>query len=182
MRRVELRRVIESSLLLAGGFVLHQIMPPLVAGMKPDMSLLMLFIVVLLYQDKKLVILSGLLAGIISALSTTFPGGQVANMLDKPITALAVLTLILLGDYFKLSRKFSLGIIGVLGTIISGTVFLTTASLVVALPQSFLVLFISVVLPATLLNTCFLYMLYPIIAKIKGLVSKVEFNSGEEIV
>jgi cell shape-determining protein MreD len=180
MSRVKLRKVIESSLLLAGGFVLHQIMPPLVAGMKPDMSLLMLFIVVLLYQDKKLTILSGLVAGIISALSTTFPGGQVANMIDKPITALAVLALVLSGKYFNLSKKFSLGIIGALGTIISGSIFLGTASLIVALPQSFMVLFISVVLPAALLNTCFLYMLYPIIAKIKGLLPKIEFDSEKE--
>ena len=179
---MKLRRVIESSLLLAGGFVLHQIMPPLVAGMKPDMSLLMLFIIVLLYQDKKLTILSGIVTGIVSALSTTFPGGQVANMVDKPITAIAVLGLVVLGNHFNLPRRFSLAIIGALGTIISGSLFLGTASLIVALPESFFVFFISVVVPAALLNTSFLYMLYPIIAKIKGLLPKIEFDSGKEIV
>ncbi|TDX52199.1 tryptophan transporter [Orenia marismortui] len=177
---MKLRRVIEASLLLAGGFVLHQIMPPLIAGMKPDMSLLMLFVVVLLYPEKKLTLLSGLVTGVISALTTTFPGGQVANMIDKPITSFSVLFMILLADHLKLPMKFKLGVIGVLGTIISGSIFLGAASMMVSLPQSFVVLFMSVVLPAALLNTGFLYAIYPIVIQIKKLLPEYDMGSEKE--
>ncbi len=177
-----MRRVIEAGLLLAGGFVLHQIMPPLVVGMRPDTSLLMLFIIIMLYRDKKIVLISGLGAGMLTALTTTFPGGQVANMIDKPISAFSVLGLVLLTDYFNLSLKLQIGFIGIVGTIISGSVFLGTASLMVALPQSFSILFVSVVLPAALLNTGFLYVLYPLVSKIKQILSPAEFNSNEETV
>ncbi|GAB6098536.1 tryptophan transporter [Halanaerocella petrolearia] len=176
---MKLRRFIEASLLLAGGFILHHIMPPLVAGMKPDMSLLMLFVVILLYQERSLTLSSGLVAGIISALTTTFPGGQVANLVDKPITAITVLGLVVLTDKVEVLSKLKLGIIGIAGTIVSGSIFLGTASLIVSLPQSFVALFISVVLPATLLNTVALYFLYPVVAKIKGMMPTTDVVSND---
>ncbi len=176
---MELRRVVESSLLLAGGFILHQIMPPLVGGMKPDLSLLMLFIIILLYQDKKLSLLSGMVAGIISALSSSFPGGQVANLIDKPITAIVVLAMVLLSNKFSSSNKIRLAIIGSVGTMVSGSLFLGAAALAVALPQSFITLFVTVVLPSMVLNTVFLYLLYPIVVKINQSIYKTETSSQE---
>ncbi|AGB41145.1 hypothetical protein Halha_1197 [Halobacteroides halobius DSM 5150] len=179
---MKLRKFIEAGLLLAGGFVLHQIMPPLIAGMKPDMSLLMLFVVILLYPERDLVLVSGLAAGMISALTTTFPGGQVANMIDKPLTAFTVLGIVLLAEKLTVLKQFKLrlGLIGALGTMVSGSLFLGTASLIVALPQSFAALFTAVVLPATLANTVGLYFVYPVVAKIKEQLPTTEVVSNDK--
>ncbi|WP_459838012.1 tryptophan transporter [Halanaerobaculum tunisiense] len=179
---MELRKFVEASLLLAGGFVLHQIMPPIPigAGMRPDMSLLMLFIIIGLYQNKKLTLLSGVVTGIISALTTTFPGGQIPNLIDKPITGFVVLGLFLVADKLEIPTKFSLAIIGSVGTIVSGGLFLGSAYLIVELPKAFAALFSTVVLPAVLLNTAFMYALYPLIVKIKGSLSTIELDSNNK--
>ncbi|MBM7624905.1 tryptophan transporter [Sporohalobacter salinus] len=180
MRKVKMRRFIEASLLLAIGFVLHSIMPPLILGMRPDLSLIMLFVVVMLYRDLRLTLVSGAVSGIISAFTTTFPGGQLANVVEKPLTSLLVLGILYLVSRTKISSKLEAGIVGLIGTIISGTLFLLIALLFVGLPGSFKALFLSVVLPAALMNVVFIYILYPIIKRIKGLTpsTKRELNEA----
>lgn len=177
-----MRKFVEASLLLAIGFVLHSIMPPLILGMRPDLSLIMLFVVVMLYRDLRLTLVSGTVAGIISAFTTTFPGGQLANLIEKPLTALAVLAILYLISKTEISNKLEAGIVGLIGTLISGTLFLLIALLFVGLPGSFKALFLSVVLPAALMNVAFLYILYPIVKRIKGLTSstKQEVNEASD--
>ncbi len=76
-----------TALFLAMGLVLHQITIGLVAGMKPDFVVTMLFVAFLLLRNRRLVLPAGLAAGIITALTTSMPGGQVPNIIDKLITA-----------------------------------------------------------------------------------------------
>lgn len=149
---MNLKRLITNSLLLAIGAVLHQITPPLVLGMKPDFSLAMLFIIMILNEDYKSCISAGLIAGILAAATTGFPGGQIPNVIDKLITA-NVMFLLLKPIRKALNNQIKIIITTAIGTLISGTAFLTLASIMVGLPTSFRVLFLSVVLPAIVINT-----------------------------
>lgn len=179
---MKMRRFVEAALLLAIGFILRNIMPPLMLGMKPDLSLVMLFVVIMLYRDLKLTLVSGAVAGIISAFTTAFPGGQLANVVEKPLTSLSVLAILYLVSKMKISNKLEAGIIGLFGTLISGTLFLLITLAFVGLPGSFKALFLSVVLPTALMNVAFLYVLYPIIKRIKGLTpsTKQELNEASK--
>lgn len=149
---MNLKRTIINSLLIAVGFILHQITPPLFLGMKPDFSLAMLFIIILLNEDYKTALTTGIVCGILAAVSTGFPGGQIPNLIDKVITANCVyfLTKLLLN---KLGNQIKIIILTIVGTLISGFVFLSSASILVGLPGSFLGLYVGIVLPATLVNT-----------------------------
>ncbi len=59
--------------------------------MKPDMLLSMMFLGIMLFPKAKYVAVLSLGAGFISALTTQTPGGQIANMIDKPITGILFL-------------------------------------------------------------------------------------------
>lgn len=149
---MNLKRLVTNSLLLAIGAVLHQITPPIVLGMKPDFSLAMLFIIMILNEDYKSCISAGLIAGILAAATTGFPGGQIPNVIDKLITTNIIF--FMLKPFRKvLNNQIKIIVITAVGTIISGTAFLTVASIMVGLPTSFRALFLSIVLPACLINT-----------------------------
>ena len=62
-----------SSLLLGIGAALHFIIPGFFLGMKPDMMLLMMFLAIVLFPEKKNVLVVALGCGLLSALTTTFP-------------------------------------------------------------------------------------------------------------
>lgn len=153
----------EIALLLAVGYVLRLLVPPIFLGMKPDVLLGMLFIIILLKKDFRLRMQAGMLAGIITAMTTAFPGGQIPNLIDKMLTTLFVLGLVRLLSP-RLNERVVLGIVGALGTLFSGTAFLVSAALLVGLPGSFAALFITVVLPATVVNTVAVVVLYPVVA------------------
>jgi len=96
------KEYILTALMLAMGLILHGIMPPIVGGMKPDLFLIFLVLAIMLTPDVKNTIVAGVGAGLLSAFTTSFPGGQLPNIIDKIITAFAILFLIKL-----LSFKFS---------------------------------------------------------------------------
>ena len=157
---MNLRKIIISSLLLAMGLIIHQLTPPILFGMKPDILLSMMFIAILLNKDYKMTILVGLAAGILTAVTTTFPGGQIPNIVDKLITANCVYLMFKLTD--KFNNQIKMFIISFIGTLISGTVFLSTAALLFGLPgsASLSTLMLVVVCPATIVNTIACLILY----------------------
>lgn len=163
-----------AGLMIAAGLVFH-FFPPILGGMKPDFALIMLVLFALLRKDRKITFAAGLATGIVTALTTSFPGGQVANIIDKTFTVFLLMGLTLLPASY-----FNTILTSVLGTIFSGTVFLTSALLLVGLPAPFKVLFVSVVLPATIINTVVVLLLYPIALKI-GNVSK-PVRTSEKII
>ena len=79
---MSLRETLQVALLLAIGTLLHLITPGYGGGMKPDLLLSMLFIVILLKPKLQPTIVAGILAGLLAALTTTFPGGQLPNIID----------------------------------------------------------------------------------------------------
>jgi hypothetical protein len=150
----------QSALLVGIGFILHAIFPPIVMGMKPDFSLAMMFIVLIIKKDFKLGFLVAIATGIFTALTTGFPGGQIPNIVDKLLTWLIVSALIyLLGERIS-NKKFFVSLITVIGTLISGGVFLGSAALIVGLPGPFSILYSTVVIPAAVINTITALIIY----------------------
>lgn len=152
------------SLLVGIGAVLHGVVPPIFT-MKPDMMLTMMFLGIILFPKAKYVLLLGLSTGFISALTTTFPSGQIPNIIDKPITAFIFFGLFLLVK--QLNKNFTVGILTFIGTLVSGVVFLTSALLLFALPAGFGALFVTVVIPAAIINTILISILHPILVNIQ---------------
>lgn len=155
------RNLVVLSLFVGIGAVLHAVAPPILFGMKPDMMLTMMFLGIILFADVRSVLLLGSVTGIISGLTTTFPGGLIANLIDKPVTALIFFGLLVMVN--KLNRSIvSACVLTAIGTVVSGVVFLTSAYVIVGLPGPFLGLFGAVVLPTTVVNTITMVVLYPI--------------------
>lgn len=161
MRQMNTKNLVALSLLIGMGTVLHAVIPNIVLGMKPDMMLTMMFLGITLFPDKKSVFLLAIVSGVISGLTSTFPGGLIPNMIDKPVTAALFLLLFLAFKKYQTSLV-GVGVLTAIGTVISGSVFLTSAYYIVGLPGPFTALFAGVVLPAAALNTAAMVILYPI--------------------
>ncbi|SFD36865.1 Tryptophan transporter TrpP [Lentibacillus persicus] len=154
------------SLLLGIGAVLHFVVPPFIYGMKPDMLLSMMFLGIMLFPKTNYVLVLSVAAGVISALTTQTPGGQIANMIDKPITGILFFALLLLVKD-RVNPKINVPVMTAVGTMISGAIFLTVALYMIGLMEgAFLILFGTIVLPAAALNTAFMIVIYPIVQNI----------------
>lgn len=164
---MKIKDITEVGLLLAIGFMLHTICPPVFLGMKPDFTLAMLFAVIILKRDFKLALMAGLATGIFTALTTGFPGGQLANMVDKIVTTTLV-TLVVLR--LRSTSLFFVGVINCVGTVLSGIVFLGTAAIFFGLPGPIFALMATVVLPAAVVNTVAGTLLYSAIVQSKRLL------------
>ena len=159
--------------------------------MKPDTIAAMLIVVVLMYRNFKVTLVAGLVGGLLAALTTTFPGGQLPNIIDKIATSIVVLglafviavplekilpkrTVRFLMSTASVGTFIACGVIGFIGTIVSGLVFLGSALLIVGLPAPFEVLFITVVIPAAISSTILVMILYPLVAVSKRLVNRTD--------
>lgn len=160
-RNENIKKMVLNSILLAIGLLLHQITPTLGLPMQPDFALAMLFIVIILNKGEyKVTLVSGIIIGLFTAITTKFPGGQLPNVIDKFITIHVVYLLILALNKIKIinSRDEKIGslikvlIIFPIGTLVSGLSFLISANFIVGLPASFMNLFLVVVVPAVVMN------------------------------
>lgn len=163
---MNVKKLTLSALLVAIGFVLHQIVPgiPFLGGMKMDFLLVMMFFSIFLMDSYKEVFAVSLVCGILSAMTTTFPGGQIANIVDKLVTG-AIIYLLFRALEGRMQNTVRLGLLACIGTIISGTVFLLTGLAISGVALSFFDLFIAIVLPTSALNTVFTIFLEKIIAR-----------------
>ncbi len=151
------------ALLVGIGAVLHAIIPPLFFGVKPDMLLSMMFLGILLFPKPKYVLILAIATGIMSALTTGAPGGQIANMIDKPLTAFIILGIYLIIKD-RINPNISAPVLTGIGTLISGTIFVTVISIIAGIPDGGLVsLFLVVVLPAVLINAVIMAIVYPVV-------------------
>lgn len=122
---IKTRNLTISAVFMALGLVLHFMVPGIFFGVKPDFLLSMMFISLMIVEDAKEALLLGVAGGIMSALTTGFSGGQIPNFIEKIITSLAVFYLIK-----AMNKTFSIPkiiLIFALGTMVSGTMFLTIA-------------------------------------------------------
>lgn len=176
---MNLRKNITIALLLAIGFIMHQIVPGTIGNMKFDLMLSFIFVALFISRDFKSTILTALLGGFITALTTTFPGGQIANVVDKLITCLAVYLMMKVFDKLKF-KQVSTGIIAFIGTIISGSTFLYTALVLVGLPAPFSVLFAGIVLPTAVTNIFVTLVVYNTV-KLAIKATGVQFVQSKEL-
>ena len=172
-RNLNTKKMVINALLLAIGAILHQITPTLGLPMQPDFALAMLFIIMIINNnDYKITLISAIITGIFTALTTKFPGGQLPNIIYKLVTAnimFLVITLInKMCDFIKITNKLQSNILVLLtfpiGTLVSGVTFLISAQLIVGLPANFSMLFITIVIPAVLINTIGGFILYHVIS------------------
>ena len=170
------KKMVLNSVFLALGAVLHQITPPIVLGMKPDFLLAVLLIILIINDDYKSCICAGIVAGLISAATTGFPGGQIPNFLDKIITVNVMFIFLKSLKHLK-SNKTKIVLSTLTGTIISGSVFLLIAFYIVGLPAKFSVLFVTVVLPASIINCILGIIMYSAISRAYGNVGIIENTS-----
>ncbi|MEC3883774.1 tryptophan transporter [Halobacillus sp. HZG1] len=163
---MNIRVLVMLSLFVGIGAVLHAVAPPFFFGMRPDMMLAMMFLGILLFPKPSYVLLLSLATGFISAMTTTVPGGQLANIIDKPFTAFTFFGLVLLTK--KIShQKFVQPALAAIGTMISGSIFLGVVLYIIGLMEaSFGLMFATVVLPAAAFNVLFVAIMYPIAQKI----------------
>lgn len=161
------KTLVALSLMVGIGAVLHTVVPGVILGMKHDLGLTMMFLAIMLFPEKKNVLLVGIVSGLISALTTGFPGGQIPNIIDKPITAF--LFFFLLIAVKKINKPIvKAGVLTAIGTIVSGVIFLSSALVLVGLPggESFTFFLVTAILPATALNTVLMVIIYPIVTSI----------------
>ncbi|WP_027409902.1 tryptophan transporter [Anoxybacteroides tepidamans] len=150
------------ALFIGIGAALHAAVPGFFFGMKPDMMLTMMFLAIILFPNKKVVGLTGIATGIISGITTNFPGGLLPNLIEKPMTAFIFFLLMLLSK--KQTSKIA-ALLTAIGTVASGTVFLLAALFVVGLPggAAFSSLLVAVVLPTAVVNAIVMLVLHPIV-------------------
>ena len=148
------KQLVTNALLLAVGFLLHYVTPAIGLPMQIDFSLITLILVINLSKNHfSTCIASGIVTGIFAGLTSKFPMGLMPNILDKIVTTVVVYSLIKLLDKTALSSKIKAIAVNAVGTLVSGVVFLGSALILVGLPASFGLLFVTVVLPAIVVNT-----------------------------
>ena len=162
---MESRKLVFMSLLIAVGAALYLVIPGFNAGMKPDFMLTMMFIGIFLFPEPRNVFLLAVTTGVISGLFSTFPGGFIPNVIDKLITAFVIYLVI------STVKKAATSLIGAtviagLGTVLSGSIFLSIAIFVLGVKLPFLALFLTVVLPAVLMNGITFFIIYPIVLQL----------------
>lgn len=155
------------SLLVGIGFVLHYAIPPIMFGMKPDMSLAMMFLGIILFPRFKYVLLLSILTGFVSGLTTSFPMGQMLNIIEKPLTAIAFFALYVLVKNIS-TNYIKAPILTIVGTLMSGTIFLFIGLHIIGIDVNagFVLLFTANVLPAVVLNTIVMVIIYPVVQEV----------------
>ncbi|WP_195987886.1 tryptophan transporter [Clostridium sp. D53t1_180928_C8] len=168
-RNMNTKKMVINALLLAIGAILHQITPALGLPMQPDFALAMLFIIMIINNnDYKASIIAAIITGVFTALTTKFPGGQLPNMIDKIVTVNLMYVILLsinkITDSIKINESIKKNLLVLisfpLGTLISGSTFLLSAQYIVGLPAKFSILFVTIVIPALIINTIGGFILY----------------------
>lgn len=157
MRNSKTKKMILNAILLGIGLILHQIFPAIGAGITPDLTLVMLFCIMIINKDDyKSCLIAGILTGVFTAMTTKFPMGQVPNFIDKLVTV-NLMYVFMRGVYLLPLKarlnQVSIVLMSLVGTLVSGFTFLYTASVLVGLPGGLIQLFTIVVLPSALINT-----------------------------
>ena len=148
------KQLTTNAVLLAVGFLLHYVTPAIGLPMQIDISLITLILIIAFNKNSfNTCVASGVATGIFSGLTSKFPLGLVPNIIDKITTAIVVYLLIKLLDKTTLHSKIKAIIVNAVATLVSGVVFLVSALLLTGLPAPFIVLFITVVIPAIAVNT-----------------------------
>ncbi|SFU71810.1 Tryptophan transporter TrpP [Clostridium sp. DSM 8431] len=158
------KKMTVNAILIAIGVILHIAAPSIGLPAQPDFAVAMLFIIMLLNRDYKTTIISGIIIGIFTAVTTKTAGGQLPNILDKLITC-NVMYLVLLPLRNKVSKNIQAVVILLLGTMISGFSFLSTLAIIYGIEGTITAAIIAVVIPTAAINTVVGLIMYKIIER-----------------
>ena len=159
--KMKVKQLTTSAILLALGAILHAVVPGTFAGLKPDFFLSMMFLAIFINFNPTNIAATSIACGIISAMTTNFPGGQLPNIIDKCITGVVVGLMIYALKKLSVPESVKMGIIGFIGTLLSGLAFLGSAALIVGLPGAFGTLFAGVLF-AAVGNVIFVVLLHQV--------------------
>ena len=160
---MDTKRMVTNAILIAIGAILHQITPGI--DMQPDLSLAMLFIIMVYNRDYKTSLICGIAVGIFAAVTRKTPNGQLPNIIDKLITC-NVMYLVLLPLRNRVSKTVQILTVLPLGTILSGSIFLSLLMILNGFPmETFQTLFVTVVLTTAALNIVLGFVLFKIVGK-----------------
>lgn len=145
-----------SAILLSLGAVMHLVIPGIFGGMKPDFLLVMMFMAILITGNLKETVVISVVAGIIAAMTTNFPMGQIPSIIDKIVSGITFYLMMSLFEN-KGNEKCRNIVLIVLNTIISGVVFLFAVVYITGfeIPVGMEALIYSVVLPTAVFNGVF---------------------------
>lgn len=153
-----------AAVMLAIGFVLHLVVPAILFGMKPDFLLLMMVLAIIITNDLTSAVTITLASGLITAATTTFPGGQVANIIDKIITGIFVYSLTSKALNYN---SIKIAVLTFFATIVSGLSFLVIGLSMAGAFNTIGNLILVVVLPTALMNGAMAVVLYKPLLKFK---------------
>lgn len=170
------KQTVNAAILIAAGTILHYLIPGFIGGVKPDFMLACVFVIIMITPNTKTALTVAVVSGILTALTTNFPGGQIPSIVDKFISCFAVL---LLAKVFPLHSEGKLSLISkvlvfFLGTLISGVVFLGSASLMVGLPggASLGAMIMAIVVPTAIANIFFGLLVDRVVATYKSKLAR----------
>ncbi|MDY3119036.1 MAG: tryptophan transporter [Peptoniphilus sp.] len=145
------KSLVEGAIFIALGTILHAVVPGFFNGMKPDFMLFCLIAYVIINPKPLPTLAMGVATGVLAALTTQFPGGQLPNIVDKIVSAFSVLAMVRLMPGEGSIKKAAIYFIA---TVISGAVFLGTAVVLVGLPGGapFTAMFVAIVLPTAVMT------------------------------
>lgn len=156
------KKMVLNSILVAIGVILHSISPSFGLPAQPDFALAMLFIIILINKDYKTTLFAGIIIGIFTALTTKSPAGQLPNIIDKVITC-NVMYLIMIPLRQKVSTNIQGILLFIFGTLISGTIFLTSLALISGVEEGILTTIFAVVVPTAIVNAIIGMAIYKIV-------------------
>jgi hypothetical protein len=112
--------------------------------------------------------------GLLSGMFSSLPGSLIPNVLDKLITAFVIYAIII--TFKKIAGNLiAASVVAGLGTLLSGSIFLSVAIFIFGINLPFKALFLTVVLPTVAMNGIAFFLIYPIVT---GLVKLSSFKTA----
>lgn len=158
------KKMTVNAILIAIGVILHIAAPSLGLPAQPDFAVAMLFIIMLMNSDYKTTIISGIIVGIFTALTTKTAGGQIPNIVDKLVTC-NVMYLVLMPLRGKINKNITAIIILLFGTLLSGFTFLSSLACIYGIEGTITAAIAAIVIPTAIVNTIVGLIMYKIIEK-----------------
>lgn len=163
---MKIKNLTISTLFLTLGLVLHITVPGTVGLMKPDFMMAFFFFALFELQSFREVAVISIVCGFLTAMTTSMPGGEIANVVDKLITG----PLVFYSYQFlvnRISPKVTSCFISGMGTLISGVIFLSVVQALGGIQLPFQMFLFGIILPAMVVNSLLVLLVSKVLDRIK---------------
>ena len=160
---MKLMDIFDVIFLLVAGALYHLVFPgiPIAGGMKPDVSLAILFILIILKKDFRLIILSAIILGVMTTMTSSLVDGAWINLVEKILTATLVYYFAkFINSKYNLEDTYPVLLISSLGAVISAFIFIIMTYIFGVMPGPIPVLLQKIIIPSAILNIGATYVLY----------------------